>query len=192
MAERGTNYTNPIETLGLQIVVAAPVDDRVIVDTETVLVELFIAPETAEKINYRAVLYDSMLVLAKDTKRIYTWIESDVGIMAAGYTYPSYMTNEQGQDYGDKTYNFVLHTPSNKITKTYTSGVDAFILIENSLLPYVVLAGNGVGAQVFMKSSEDGYQAMQFPDHLEMVAGGLQVYFDPIPAMNEVFNITII
>jgi hypothetical protein len=190
MGDTSSNHNNGIETLGLQVVVASPVDDRLMVDTVSVLEELFSAPETEEKINYRVVLYDGILILTKDTKQIYIWAESVEGLMDTPYVYPEYMTNEQGQDYANKSYNFVLHTPESKITKTHTIFVDTFILLENKVLPYSVLF-NKEGAQVMMKSNEDGYQSQQLPDHIEIVAEGIKVFFDPKPADNEIFRITV-
>lgn len=190
-ANRGTQYTNPISTVGLQISVAAPVDDRLIVESESVLEELFIAPHTDEKILYRSVLHDSMLILIKDTKRVFIWVESSYGLMDLGYVYPSYMNDEEGQDYANKEYNFVLHTAVNKITKTYTNIADDFILIENKEIPAQASTDGKTGVQVLMRSSVDSFRDIHFPDGIESVSEGIKVFFDPKPNVNEIFRITI-
>lgn len=184
-------YDNGIKTVGLQIVVAAPVDDRLIIDTEAQLVELFNSPETEDKVNLQVVLYDMIIILTRDSKKKYIWMESVEGLIDGGYKYPAYLQNEEGQDYGDKTYNFVLYTPVNKITKVYTDNSNPWILVENNLLPEAILQ-NKAAAMVMMKSDATGYTRMEFPDSLVVVSAGINIVFDPEPDLNETFLITLL
>jgi len=186
MAEKVKQYENIIRTAGLQITEARPVDDRLDVLSETVVVEAFTAPFTAKENDFRAVLYDNLVIKSKASGMSYIWTESDFGLLSAPYTYPVY-----DPDYSGKSYNFVIYDKVVKIDMIYSNtGVSGF-QIANSLLPYSVLFDKS-SAQVYFKSSASSYTEMEFPDKIEINNDGILIVLDPAPTVSEQFNITIL
>jgi len=185
MAEKVKQYENIIRTAALQITEARPVDDRIDVISETVVVEAFTAPFTEKENDFRAVLYDNMVIKSLSSGMSYEWTESDYGLLSVSYTYPVY-----DPDYGSKSYNFVIFDKVVKLDVIYSnSGLPGF-QIDNSLLPYSVLF-NKDSAQAILKSSASSYIEVEHPDKIEINNDGILIVLDPAPTISEQFKITI-
>ena len=186
MAEIVKVYKNNIKTGGLNITEATPGDDREYVIDEATLIDVFSSPYTVAENNFRAVLYDGLVVQSGTTKRKYIWVESLVGLLATSYTYPPYDPN-----YGSKSYNFVRFDNIVKLNKTYiNTGING-IEVADSLLPLHILQDKS-NIQVSFRSSQSSFQELEFPDKVETIPGGILIVFDPLPLVSEQFKITIL
>lgn len=185
MAEIIKKFENVIKTTGLQITEARPVDDRLYVLNETVIKESFTAPFTEAENNFKAVLYEGMVIKSIDTMVQYIWAESAWGILPSGYTYPLY-----DPDYSGKTFNFVIFDTVVKVQSSYTNtGIDG-IQIDNKVLPYHVLKDKE-GVNISFKSSNSGYTEIEYPDKIEINNDGILIVLSPLPDLAEQFKIII-
>lgn len=179
-----TKYNNPTNASGIHITEASPIDDRYFIKTEAEVASL----SNVEPMP--SVMYDGMLVQFSDTRRVFTWIESDYGLMTEGYTYPEWYDDIQGQDYGNKLYNFVLADKVAKIEITYTDALDAGLFIPIVDIPYHIVQ-DMPAATVTLKSSITSYLEQEYPDSILPSANGITVILDPKPAIGEIFKVTI-
>lgn len=183
-------YTNTTYTSGIQVTEATPVDDRILIQSEEILLNVFTGDLTVEEQALISVLYDGLIIQVKDNRREYVWTESLYGLIPGGYTYPSYMNGIYEQDYGDKTYNLVVFDRINKIDITYSDiNVDG-LFIATSLLPFHVMR-DMASANVVLKSSSSSFAEIEYPDRIEVLPTGLMVILDPKPNITEVFKITV-
>jgi hypothetical protein len=190
MSEFKTKYDNPISVTGLKIIEPTPVDDRLLVDSEDALKQLFVAPLSVEELNFIATLYDGLVTLTGDSTKQYIWTESDYGLLSTSYTYPAYATNIAGQDYAGKTFNFVLFDKTARVVITYTNPGDAGLTVAAGLLPYHILKDMST-AMVTMKSSTSGYLEIEHPDSITFTTSSITIILDPKPDVGEQFRITI-
>jgi hypothetical protein len=190
MADFKTQYDNPIEVTGLKIIEPTPADDRLHIDTEELLQQLFDVPSSVEAINYTNTLYDGMVLLIQNNKKQYIWCESDYGLLVDSYVYPPYATNIAGQDYANRAFNFVLFDNSVKITVIYETATEVGLFIAADLLPYRILKEMST-AMATMKSSASGFTEIEHPDHITFSASGITIILDPKPTVGEQFRITI-
>lgn len=177
-------YNNPTNASGIHITEASPIDDRYFIPTEAEVSAL----SNVEV--FPSVMYDGLIVQFADTRREFIWIESDYGLMVEGYTYPEWYDDIQGQDYGNKLYNFVLFDKVSKVTVTYTDILDAGLFVPILDLPYPI-AQDMTSAEVTFKASTSSYLEQEYPDSLITSADGITVILDPKPAIGETFKITI-
>lgn len=181
-----TQYKNNINSTGLSISDAAPIDDR---EYFASLITLEAAVlDAAGGFVYR--LFDGFIANMKDTKYRYIWEESDFGALAVGHTYPSYADNINGQNYANKTYNFVLYEPSARYTLKYSDASAAGIVISKNLLPYHALKDPASITAVF-RSDQDAYKEQQYPSHIDVSADSITIVMDPLPVHNEMFKIIL-
>jgi hypothetical protein len=190
MSEFKTQYDNPLQSTGLKIIEPTPADDRLIIASEDLLQQLFVVPLAIDALMYIDTLYDGLVLLTGDSKKEYVWCESDKGLLDTGYTYPAYSTDVAGQDYGGKTYNFVLFDKVAKMTIIYDTPTDTGLFIDASLLPYKILKEMST-AMVIMKSAASGFQELEHPDHIVFDSSGITIILDPKPYVGEQFRITI-
>lgn len=185
MADQVKLFKNNISTGGLTITEATPIDDRLIVLDEATIIDVFSAPYTTAENDFRAVLYDGMVIKSAATENSYVWKESSTGLLGIGYTYPDY-----DQDYGGKTYNFVRKDRVIVIEKTYVNASIPGLDIPDSVLPYSVLQ-NKEAANVVFKSDGSGFLELEYPDRVEVTATGIMIILDPLPFISEQFKIII-
>lgn len=190
MENSKSQFTNVIQSTGVKIAEATPVDDRLQVLTEDVLKTLFNTPLTSNAVNYITTLYDGMVILVKDVRKEYIWTESMYGLLATSYTYPSYANNIAGQNYASKKYNFVLFDKVAKVSITYSNTSEAGLFIPTALLPLNVIKDMN-SATVIMKSSDSQFNEMELPDRITVASTGITIILDPKPALNEQFKLTI-
>ena len=178
-------YNNKTDSNGIKVTEASPVDDRLYLESEAIVIATAGVSEPIP-----GVMYDQMVVQARDTKRRFIWIESLHGLIPGGYTYPDFMDDVQGQNYGGKTYNFVLYDSTNKYTLTY-NGVLTDLIIPPGELPAQVLEDRE-NAVITMKSSSVGYLDVEIPNRVYLHGdGGLWLSIVPLPELGEIFKITI-
>jgi hypothetical protein len=178
-------FRNTTRAAGVHVTEASPLDDRGYVTTEAEVAALSgVEPMPM-------VMYDGMVVQFSDTRREFIWVESSVGLMPVGFTYPDWYDNIQGVNYAGKTYNFLLFDKVSNVTVTYNTG-DVGLAIKNKDIPYHILKSsiNSI-AQVTMRSNVTDYKELEFPDSVVNTPSGLTVILDPVPANGETFNITI-
>lgn len=177
-------YLNKTNAAGIHITEAAPMDDRMFVNTLASLEALSgVEP-------FAGIMYDGLVIQVADNRKEYIWIESSSGLMAVGYTYPEYLDDVQGQDYANKTYNLVLYDKVNKISLTFEDEADEGLFIANKELPYHILDDKGL-AQVTLKSSSSSFEEIEFPDRVVASTEGITIILDPKPSISESFKITI-
>lgn len=177
-------YKNSTIVSGVHVVEATPLDDRLYIKTEAEISAL----SGVEPLP--TIMFDGMVVQFADTRRNFIWIESPSGLMPVGYTYPVWYDDIYGQNYANKTYNFVLYDEILKTTMTFSSSALPGLKIPASLLPYNVLKDMG-SANVMLKSSATGYTRTEFPNSLTYDATGILIVFDPKPLVGETFKITL-
>lgn len=175
-------YINKTNAAGIHITEASPVDDRLQIKTEAEIAVL------VNKEPMPSVMYDGMVVSFGDTKRSFIWVEAAQGLMETGFTYPDWYDDIQGQNYANKTFNFVLLDKVCKIEVTFNGGDGLFI--PKNKLPFHILEDMD-SAFVTMKSSTTSFKELEFPDRVDALAQGLMIILDPKPALNEHFKITI-
>lgn len=87
--------------------------------------------------------YEEMIARDSSTGKRYRWIESVVGVISGGYTYPAVYEHD-GVDYGGKTYNFVeVGEPIVTFTET-----DTFPPTENYPKGTVAMKGIDTGGTI--------------------------------------------
>ena len=177
-------YNNPTTASGIHVTEASPIDDRYLVNTEAEVAAL----SNVEP--FPSVMYDGMIVQFADTRRLFMWIESNYGLMTEGYTYPEWYDDIQGQDYGNKLYNFVLIDKVSKVDMTFTDALDDGIFIPIKDIPYHIVQ-DFLAATVTFKSSSSSYLEQEYPDSLVASVEGLTIILDPKPTVGESFKITI-
>lgn len=181
-----SQYTNATKSTGINITEATPIDDRLIFESladllnKTLLVPSALAP----------VLYDGMQIFIKSPSSTYIWKESAYGALGGGYIYPPYAVDVRGQDYANKTFNFVLYESVAKYKRVFSDLGAAGLVISKSLLPDHVLS-DLTSMVVNMKSSWDDFTDAQVPSHIVIGTDDITIILDPKPDLNEEFNITI-
>lgn len=183
-------YTNSTKTSGIQVIEATPIDDRLHVASEQALIEVFDDDVSPEDNEYISVLYDGMVVKSRSSRISYIWVESDYGLLPNGYTYPPYATDIAGQNYANKTYNFMIYDSTVKLTKIFDDVDMVGIFVSNSELPYKVFKDK-LSANIVLKSSTTGFLELEFPDKIEETAYGINIILDPKPEISETFKIII-
>jgi hypothetical protein len=177
-------YNNKTNAAGIHITEASPIDDRKYIETEAEIAVL----ENIEP--FPSIMYNGMVVQITENRKEYIWVESSIGLMAVGYTYPEYMDDIQGQNYANKTYNLVLYDRVSKVSVTFTNVNDAGLFIANKYLPQHIL-NDKESAQVMLKSSESSYEEIEWPDKIVVDTTGITVILDPKPIVSENFKVTI-
>jgi hypothetical protein len=181
-----SQFTNATKSTGINITEATPVDDRLFfASLADLLNQTLVVPSAL-----LPVLHDSMKIHIKEPSSTYIWKESAYGALGAGHTYPAYATNVRGQNYANKTYNFVLYEPVAKYKRTFTDVGAAGLVIAKSLLPDHILSDLS-SIVVNMKSSWDSFSDAQVPSYIEIGADDITIILDPKPDLNEEFNITL-
>lgn len=183
-------YNNNTKTSGITVTEPTPIDDRMLVHSEDVLTDTFTGTVTPEEQAVIATLHDGLIVQIKNNRREYVWTESAFGLLDTGYTYPPYANGIYGQDYGDKTYNFVVFDRTNKIDYTFLDITADGIFISKDFLPYHII-NNMSSAIVTLKSSTTNFEELEYPDKIKVLSGGLMLILDPKPVISEVFKITV-
>lgn len=179
-------YTNGIITTGLHVTEATPLDDRIHYNT---LADLVVSVEAADQATLTT-LFDGIVVVISDSGKSYIWVESAWGALPTGHTYPPYAVDVRGQNYANKTYNFVLFDKVAKYSASYSSTADEGLVIHKNELPYEVLKDPD-GAIVTLKSSTTFFQEIEIPDRVAVRADHIVILLDPKPAINEEFKITL-
>jgi hypothetical protein len=179
-------HSNSTKSTGINITEATPIDDRLYYNTlADLLNDTLLDPS-----ELLPVLFDGIVIHIKESRLNYIWKESAYGAMGAGYTYPPYATNVRGQNYSNKTYNFVLYGGTAKFLVKYTSIALAGLIIPKAELPDHLLTDlNNMFA--VMRSSADGFVEQQFPSHIDVGANDITIILDPKPELNEEFKITL-
>lgn len=183
-------YNNNTRTSGITVTEPTPIDDRLLVHDEDALRDTFTGAVTEEEQAMIATLYDGLVIQVKENRREYVWTESAFGLLATGYTYPAYANGIYGQDYGGKTYNFVIFDKVAKVDYTFQDITADGIFISKDLLPFHVIK-NMTSAVITLKSSSSNFEELEYPDLIKDLSGGLMLILDPKPALSEVFKITI-
>jgi len=183
-------YNNNTRTSGIRVTEPTPIDDRMLVHNEESLTDIFTGTVTTEEQAMIATLYDGLIIQIKENRREYVWTESAFGLLPTGYTYPAYANGIYGQDYGGKTYNFVIFDKTIKVDYTFQDITADGIFISKNLLPYHIIK-NMSGAIVSLKSSTSNFEELEYPDLVKNLSGGLMIILTPKPAISEVFKITI-
>lgn len=185
MADYDKKYNNGVAVTGLSPTEASPLDDRLLYTNVSELIG-----NSGDMPDNVSAFYEDMVITLSKSGHKYIWVESDYGLLDIGYTYPDFLTDLYGVDYGGKTYNFILFNSISRIEKQYLDGASTGIFVENRWLPYGVLKSKD-HASVVMKSSKTGFTEIEHPDHIEVVPEGINIILDPRPAINEIFKLTI-
>jgi len=175
-------YINKTDATGIHITEAAPMDDRMYLKSAND--ETLLAGEEP----FKGIMYDGMVVQMEDSRKTYIWVESVIGLIDKGYTYPEYMNDVQGHNYANKTYNLVLFDKINTVHVSVNTKKGGY-WIEGKDIPYHILKDLSA-AQIVLKSSQTGFLETELPDTIEVYTNSIKIVIaDTIE--NETFKATI-